>query len=113
MTSTTLAPGISRLHSLRLPIASAGIGTGFVSRLVMGRMCLVAVGGLDLIHCQIASATVHCCYAPDDKDNSEETEDQDVEHDLLHHAPLRCLPECPTHAVIRDVPGYSLLGGSV
>jgi hypothetical protein len=26
------------------------------------------------------SATIHRCYAADDKDNGEETEDQDVEH---------------------------------
>ena len=89
-TSTALAPGIPRLHSLRLPIATAGIGMGRVAHLTMGRASPCAVGGLALVSCQSVSATVHRCYAADDKDNGEKTEDQDVEHGPLDHEPLEC-----------------------
>ena len=61
---------------------------GGVAHLAMGRVPLGDVGGLALVSCQIVSATVHRRYTADDKDYSEETEDQDVEHGPLDHEPL-------------------------
>jgi hypothetical protein len=89
----TLAPVTSRLDSFCLPIATARIAMGRVPYLTVGRGSLVAVVGLALVRCQTVAATVHCCYASDDKDNGEETEDQDVEHGPLDHGPLEM--SCP------------------
>lgn len=82
-----------------------GINMGCVARLTMSRASLGGVGCLALVSCQIVSATVHCCYTADNKDNGEQTEDQDVEHGPLDHEPLDWIAaisrpspsRCPTY----------------
>lgn len=80
-----LAPGIPRLRSLCLPIATVGITVARVPHLTMGRASLLALVDLAIVPRQTVAATVHCRDTPDDKDNGEEAEDQDVEHGPLDH----------------------------
>ena len=51
----------------------------------MGRAPLSTRGDLPFLPFRILSATLHCGYAPDDKDNGEHAEYQDVEHGSLDH----------------------------
>jgi hypothetical protein len=88
-----LTPGIPRLHSLRFPIAAAGITVGRVPCLTLGRASLVDVVSHALVRCRTVATTIHCYYTPDDKDNGEETEDQDVKHGPLDHGSLET--SCP------------------
>jgi hypothetical protein len=101
MKSMALAPVIPRLCSLRLPTASACICMSCVTCLAVARTSFMAVGGLAFVRGQSASATAHCCHASDDKDDSEEAEDHDIEHDLLDHALLRFPTVDAIHPVFR------------
>jgi len=78
--SVTFASSLSRLHTLCLPISTAGITPGRVTDLIASRESLVAVRGLDLIRRQTLAATVHLGHSPDDEDNGKDAEDHDVEH---------------------------------
>lgn len=90
-----LTPVIPGLHSLCLPIATAGITMGRVPYLTIGGAPLVAGVGQALVRCQTVAATVHRCYTPHDEDNGEETEDHDVEHGPLDHGLLeKSRPHC-------------------
>jgi hypothetical protein len=98
--SMALASGIPRLHSLCLPIATAGSTMGPVPHLTMGRGHFAVVAGLALVRGQTVAATVHRCDTSDNEDNGEETEDQDVEHGPLDHVPpgmfcSRCCAAAP------------------
>lgn len=90
-----LAPIVPRLHSLCLPIATAGITVGRVSYVTVEGVSRVAGVGLALVRCQAVAATVHCCDTPDDKDDGKKTEDQDIEHGPLDHGrPEMSCPHC-------------------